>query len=42
MNRAATNRLSHGLLASLWSAAAEKKNEKNTPTAVKIAMIDRQ
>src|SRR5262249_61609640 len=41
-NSAATNRLSHGLLARRWSEDAEKKNEQSTPTAVKIAMIDRQ
>ena len=39
---AATNRFSQGLLASVCSELAEKKNEKSTPTAVKTPMIDRQ
>ena len=41
-NSPATNRLSQGLLARVCSDDAEKKNEKRTPTAVKIPMIDRQ
>ena len=45
--RAATTRFSHGLLARFWRNEAEKKNEKKTPTAVKMrddrqAVRDRQ